>query len=202
MTMTALPMETRLQQAVEIRDVDTKAGFTRLKGRALPYSEDADIGWFLEQFAPGSLAKSIQEAARDLPLLLWHDNRSWPIGAADEWEDGKAGLDGIWRLDQSEPAQRAAQLVDDGMLTGMSIGFQPIRSAWTYVEDWNPDLGPSHKDRVVRQEARLIETSLVPTGAYVGAQTSWVRTGERPIKRESDRRALDEWKAELTRLRG
>ena len=202
MTMTALPMETRLQQAVEIRDVDTKAGFTRLKGRALPYSEDADIGWFLGQFAPGSLAKSIQEAARDLPLLLWHDNRSWPIGAADEWEDGKAGLDGIWRLDQSEPAQRAAQLVDDGMLTGMSIGFQPIRSAWTYVEDWNPDLGPSHKDRVVRQEARLIETSLVPTGAYVGAQTSWVRTGERPIKRESDRRALDEWKAELTRLRG
>ena len=202
MTMTALPMETRLQQAVEIRDVDTKAGFTRLKGRALPYSEDADIGWFLEQFAPGSLAKSIQEAARDLPLLLWHDNRSWPIGAADEWEDGKAGLDGIWRLDQSEPAQRAAQLVDDGMLTGMSIGFQPIRSAWTYVEDWNPDLGPSHKDRVVRQEARLIETSLVPTGAYVGAQTSWVRTGERPIKRESDQRALSEWKAELERLRG
>lgn len=201
MTITTLPMETRLQQNIEIRDVDVKAGYTRLKGRAVPYNEDADIGWFLEQFAPGSLAKSIQEAARDLPLLLWHDNRSWPIGAADEWEDGKAGLDGIWRLDQSEPAQRAAQLVDDGMLTGMSIGFSPIRSQWTYVDDWNPDLGPGHKDRVVRQEARLIETSLVPTGAYVGAQTSWVRTGERPIKRAQEKREVDAWRAELERLR-
>lgn len=199
--MSTAQMETRINQAFEIRDVDEKAGFTLLHGRAVPYAEDADIGWFVEQFEPGSLAKSIKEAARDLPLLLFHDGRTFPVGAADEWDDNKAGLDGTWRLDKSEEAQRAAQLVDDKMLTGMSIGFQPIRSQWTYVEDWNPDLGPGHKDRVVRQEARLIETSLVPTGAFVGAQTKWVRTAERPLQREQARRELAEWRAELERLR-
>lgn len=199
--MTVATMEARLNQAFEIRDVDTKAGYTLLHGRAVPYGEDADIGWFVEQFEPGSLAKSISEAARDLPLLLFHDGRTFPVGAADEWDDNKAGLDGTWRLDKSDEAQRAAQLVDDKMLTGMSIGFAPIRSQWTYVEDWNPDLGPEHKDRVVRQEARLIETSLVPTGAFVGAQTKWVRTGERPLKREQSRRELAAWREELERLR-
>ena len=199
--MTTAQMESRLIERFEIRDVDTSGGFTRLAGRAVPYGEGADIGWFIEEFAPGSLAKSISEAARDLPLLLFHDGRSFPIGAADEWQDGKAGLDGIWRLDKSDEAQRAAQLVDDGMLTCMSIGFQPIRSQWTYVEDWNPDLGAEHKDRVVRQEARLVETSLVPIGAYVGAQTTWVRTGERPLKREQSRRELAAWREELERLR-
>lgn len=199
--MSTATMETRLNPAFEIRDMDTKGGFTRLCGRAVPYGEDADIGWYLEQHAPGSLAKSIAEAARDLPLLLFHDGRSFPIGAADEWQDGRTALDGIWRLDHSEDAQRAAQQVDDGLLTGMSIGFQPIRSAWTYVEDWNPDLGPEHKDRVVRQESRLIETSLVPTGAFVSAATKWVRTAERPLQREQARRELAAWRAELERLR-
>lgn len=199
--MSTATMEARLNQAFEIRDVDTKGGFTRLAGRAVPYGEGADIGWFIEEFAQGSLAKSISEAARDLPLLLFHDSRTFPVGAAEEWQDGKAGLDGIWRLDKSEEAQRAAQLVDDKLLTGMSIGFQPIRSQWTYVEDWNPDLGADHKDRVVRQEARLAETSLVPTGAFVGAQTTWVRTAERPLKREQSRRELAAWREELERLR-
>jgi len=198
--MTTMQTEARLID-FQVRDVDEKNGYTLLHGRAVPYNEDADIGWFVEQFAPGSLAKSIQEAARDLPLLLFHDGRSWPVGAADEWDDNKAGLDGTWRLDKSEEAQRAAQLVDDKILTGMSIGFAPIRSTWTYVEDWNPDLGPGHKDRVVRQEARLLETSLTPTQAYVGARTSWVRTGERPIKRAQEQREVKAWRAELEKLK-
>lgn len=200
MTIT-LPTETRVLD-IELRDVDQKDGYTLLRGRAVPYNVDTDIGWFLEQFAAGSLAKSIQEAARALPLLLFHDNRSWPIGVVDAWDDHKSALDGTWRLDQSDPAQRAAQLADDGMLTGMSIGFQPIRSQWTYVEDWNPDLGPGHKDRVVRQEARLLEVSVVSTPAYKDAAIEWVRTGERPIKRAQEQRELDAWKAELERLRG
>lgn len=200
MTHTALPTEKRLLE-IQFRDVDTKDGYTLLHGRAVPYNEWADIGWFREQFAPGSLAKSIKEAARDLPLLMFHDSRTWPIGAVDEWDDNKAGLDGTWRLDKSEEAQRAAQLVDDGMLTGLSIGFVPIRSDWQYVEDWNPDLGPEHKDSVTRQEARLLETSLTPTQAYVGAKTSWVRTAERPIAREAAKRELRAWREELERLR-
>lgn len=201
MTMSTLPKETRVLE-VEIRDMDTKGGYTRLTGRAVPYDVPTDLGWFLEDFAAGSFAKSITEAARDLPLLLFHDSRTFPIGAADEWQDTKAGLDGIWRLDQSPEAQRAAQLADDGLLTGMSVGFQPIRSEWRYVEDWNPDLGEANKDRVTRLEARLLEVSVVSTPAYKDAAVKSVRTGERPIKRAVQARELDAWRTELEKLRG
>lgn len=197
--MSALQAERRLNQQFEIRDVGTKDGFTELCGRAVPYGEQADIGWYMEEHAPGSLAKSIKEAAYDLTLNVFHENRTWPIGAAREWQDTRTALDGIWRLDHSEEAQRAAQLADDGMLNGLSIEFQPIRSAWTYVEDWNPDLGPEFKDRVVRQESRLVGTALVPAGAFAGAATKWVRTAERGPREPLA--ALRSWQAELAKLR-
>lgn len=199
-TRTAVATERRLHERFEIRDVDTKDGFTRLAGRAVPYDEQADIGWFLEEHARGSFAKSIAEAARDLPLNLFHDNRTWPIGAADEWQDGRKALDAIWRLDHSEEAQRAAQLVDDRILTGLSIEFQPIRSDWQLAETFDPDRGPEYKDRVVRLESRMIGTALVQTGAFVGAQTMWVRAARAP-GRDSEPRALRAWQAELDRLR-
>jgi hypothetical protein len=200
MTTMTLPRETRVLD-VQIRDMDTKDGYTRLAGRALPYGVETDIGWYKESFAAGSLAKSIAEAARDLPLLLFHDGRTFPIGAADEWQDSRTALDGIWRLDHGAEAQRAAQLADDGLLTGMSIGFAPVRSEWTYLPDneWNPDLG--QKDRVTRLEARLLEVSVVSTPAYKDAAVKWVRTGEQPIKRAMQAREVDAWRAELERLR-
>lgn len=196
-------VETRIQP-FEIRDVDEKAGFTRLCGRAVPYDEFADIGWFMEQHEPGSLAKSIKEAAQALPLLLFHDTRSLSsmIGSVDEWQDSRKALDAIWKLEQHDEAQRAAELVHNGTLTRMSIGFVPIRSDWKLVEDFNPDLGPEHKDRVVRQESRLLETSLVSAGAFVGAQTKWVRTAGNPKRHQTPaRRELAVWREELERLR-
>lgn len=198
-TGTEIKVEKRLQ-TVEIRDVDTQAGFTRLYGRAVPYGEDADLGWFLEKHEPGSFAKSIREAARDLHLNLFHENRTYPIGAADEWQDTRTALDCIWRLDHSEEAQRAAQLVDDKILTGLSIEFLPIRSDWKLAEPFDPDRGPEYKDRVVRLESRLLGTALVQAGAFVGAQTMWVRSAHAP-GRDAEPRALLAWQAELEKLR-
>ena len=62
--------------------------------------------------------------------------------------------------------QVAGQHAADGFLTGMSVGFSPVRSTWRYAVDWNPDLGADHMDHVVRHEARLHEVSLTPTPAY------------------------------------
>jgi HK97 family phage prohead protease len=176
-----------------------------LEGTAVPYNRDADIGFFVEQFSPGSLAKSITEAARSLPLHLFHDSASFPIGVASEWRDGKDALEGVWKLDDSDLAQRAAKLAqadDDGtaLLGYMSIRFAPIRSEWTYVDDWNPDLGPNHKDHVIRTEARLLETSLVSTPAYKEAAVSFVRTAERAISREASGREVKGWREYLERV--
>lgn len=200
-TTTATPERRTTSVGIQLRDAETTESLSMLSGRAVPYGESADIGWFLEEFAPGSLAKSIKEAARALPLLMFHDSNAFPIGAASSWEERSDGLWGVWRLDKGETAQRAAQLAKDELLSFMSIRFAPIRSTWTYADDFNPDLGPEFKDRVVRHEARLLETSLVSTPAYAGAAVEWVRSGETVRSRTSATRAADHWRAELERLR-
>lgn len=202
--MTTITPEARLipDATMHLRAVETTDTLSQLSGIAVPYNQETDIGFFLESFAPGSLAKSIKESARALPLLLFHDDMSFPVGVASEWHEETAGLRGVWRLDGSDVAQRAAQLAKDELLSFMSIRFVPIRSAWTYVQDWNPDAGPAGKDRVVREEARLIETSLVSTPAYNGATVQWVRSGERPILRDAGRRELEEWRRFVAEHRG
>lgn len=214
MGRTTLPDERRTAP-LQLLDVETTDSLKYLSAVAVPYGEAADIGMFMEDFAPGSLAKSIKEAARSLPLHVFHDDmpmyaamsfEGWPIGVAHEWHDDSNALRGVWKLDDSVKAQRAAQLAkpdDQGrsMLGYMSIRFQPIRSAWTYAEDWNPDLGPAYKDRVTRTEARLVSVSLVSTPAYKSAGVEWVRSTEPRRVPESSARELDEWAAYLEQVK-
>lgn len=182
-------------------------GHQFLHGRAVPYGDPADIGWYLEEHEAGSFAKSIKEASRGLPLLMFHDSRRNPIGVASEWDDNSAGLDGIWKLDTSDDAQEAARLATpdengDAILGYMSIGFAPIRSEWTFVEDFNPDLGETHKDRVLRKESRLLEVSLVPAPAFKKAAVQFVRTAERQRVVADPAADVKAWRAEFDKLRG
>lgn len=160
--------------------VDVEADNRRISGRAVPYNTFTSIGWFAEQHAPKSFAKSIREAARKLPLLMWHNNQTWPVGVSEEWDDNDNGLDCTWLMDSSEEAERAADLAEKGMLTGLSIGFAPIRSEWEYVadEDWDPNRGVDGMDKVTRLESRLLEVSITPTPAFAGAKVSQVRSRE------------------------
>lgn len=201
--MTITAPEARLFDGFQLRDIETTDNLTFIEARAVPYGVQADVGWYLEDHAQGSLGKSIKEAARDLPLLLFHDNRSFPIGAADEWREAKDGLYGVWRLDGSAEAQRAAKQAKDGFLSYMSIGFNPIRSTWTMVDDWDPDRGPEHKDRVTRLESRLLEVSLVSTPAFKDATVNLVRSADARMRgaQRGARPALTAWRAELERMR-
>jgi len=178
MTITLTAPEGRLFPALELREIETTPGFTMLRGLAVPYNEFASIGWFLEAFAPGSLAKSIKEAARALPLNLFHDGRSFPIGAAAKWIEESRGLIGEWKLDGSETAQEAARHANEDRLTGLSIEFAPIRSEWEEAEIWAPSKGPEFMDKVTRIEARLGAVGLVQTPAYVQAGVELVRSAD------------------------
>lgn len=149
--------------------------YSTLEGRAVPYGEEANLRWFLESHDPASLKKTTAGAAKQAPLLLFHNNQQMPIGHAESWKHADDGLDGLWRLNSSAAAQEAAQMADAGDLKGMSIGFMPIRSRWEFVDDWDPDEGPDHMDRVTRLESRLIEVSVTPTPAFSGAQVASVR---------------------------
>lgn len=192
MTVTLRAPEVRTYDALEVREMDATDSGRFLEGRAVPYGTFADIGWFLEQHDAGSFARSITEAAEKLPLLLWHDSRTFPVGVSHEWRDNGEGLDVVWKMDDSDEAGRALDLATKGMLTGLSIGFAPIRSKWEYAEDWDPDLGENHKDRVTRQESRLLEVSLTPTPAFAGAQVALVRSRD---QRQLDQRKTEELRA-------
>jgi HK97 family phage prohead protease len=142
--------------------------FTSVTGRVVPWNTWADIGFFLERFDRGAFTASIVKQPA-VPLLKWHDNRAWPIGVADAWDDQPDGLHARFRLLGSADSQLAGAYARDSILTGLSVGFAPVRSSWTFTNDFAPELGPEHMDRVTRHEARLLEVSLTPTPAYVDA---------------------------------
>lgn len=176
--MRLMPNEVRTYEvALEIRDAQVVGRpYQYLEGRAVPYDTWASVGWFIEQHAAGSFKQSTKAGSgKGLPLLLFHDNRTFPIGQATEWRHDD-GLTGVWKLSDSAEAQRAAKACEAGELRGMSVGFQSIRADWEFVEDWAPELGPDHMDRVTRTESRLLEVSLTPTPVFVDAEVSLVRS--------------------------
>ena len=162
--------ELRVFRGLELRDVEAE-GFRWLHGRAVPYDTWQDVGWYMEMIKKGAFAKSIKEAARRLPLLLFHDSRSFPVGVSEKWTETDDGLDVVWKLDTSERAQEAARLASEGMLTGLSVGFQGIQAERTYDDE-------TGLSWVERTEARLLEVSLTPTPAYAGAKVALVRSRE------------------------
>lgn len=175
--------ELRVFRGLELRDVAAD-GARWLEGRAVPYGTWQDVGWYMEMIKKGAFAKSIKEAARRLPLLLFHDERSFPVGVSEKWTETDDGLDVVWKLDTSERAQEAARLASEGMLTGLSVGFQGIQAERTYDDE-------TGLSWVERTEARLLEVSLTPTPAYAGAKVALVRSrephvnGSAPTRRRS-----------------
>lgn len=188
--------------AFELRDVDEGKGgvLKKLAGRAVPYGVDTDIGWFIEQMQYGVFKKSISEAARSLPLLLFHNEHALPVGVNDEWTERRDGLDGVWSIDSRPEAQEAARLAKPdasgrSMLGYLSVRFLPIQSQWTYAT------ATGEPDRVVRTEARLVETSLVSTPAYQGAAVEWVRSMDPALRQEARGRRIKGWEEYLAKVK-
>jgi phage prohead protease, HK97 family len=192
---------------LELRDAHPSGRpYRHLEGRAVPYDTWENVGWFLEQHVAGSFERSTKGGSgKNAPLLLFHDNRSWPVGHAESWTHESDGMHGVWRLNATPEAQKAAQMASDGDLTGLSIGFQPIHSKWELVDDWDPEADADHMDRVSRLESRLIEVSITPTPAFQDAQVTLVRhqarysrEARRQVRGETEK---DRWLAELGRLK-
>ena len=174
----------------ELREMDGTDSGSMLSGLAVPYSEEfEDVGWYFERFRKGVFAKSIREAAKGLPLLMFHDSAKMPVGVSVEWREANDGLHGVWKIDTADPvAVEAARKARDGFLTGLSVGFAPIENGTTREYDDHDAL------YVTRTEARLLEVSLTPTPAYAGAQVQYVRSRETDTRKRTVQRArLAEW---------
>jgi uncharacterized protein len=141
-----------------------------LHGRILPYNEPTEVtdGWrpYREMFAFGSLQRSLAERGHKIHLLAAHDQRKFPIGRAVELNEQPDGVHGVFAVSDTSDGNDLLTLVRDGIVTGFSVGFTPIRDR-------------QDGDVIVRLEASLREVSAVTRPAYAGAEIVGVRAAER-----------------------
>ena len=182
---------------LKVRAAD--GGPRMIEGMAVPYGVETRLSpWATERIVAGAFRKSVQEAARALPLLLHHDGGDWPIGVARSWEHRDVGLFGTWEMDDAVRAAEALRLAEKGFLTGLSVGFMPIREEATELD---PDEHDGAEVRFDVLEARLVEVSLVATPAYADAGVVAVRSTSRAQTRNRPRPRLTAARSWLAALR-
>ena len=75
----------------------------------------------------GAFAKTLRENAPRIKVLFQH-NADWPIGVPEQLVENARGLYIKAVLSSTPRALEAGQLLRDGVITEMSIGFDPINS--------------------------------------------------------------------------
>jgi len=159
-------LETRAFElaGIEIRDDDD--GYHHLVGIVAPWAATYDTGRYIESFGPKVFDKSIKERGDRIPLLEQHNRSANPVGMSVSWEKTADGLVGDFRLARTNRGEEVRQLATDGMVTGLSVGFHPVRNQQRTVN------GRQHVSRI---EARLDHVGFVTAPAYDNAQVLAVR---------------------------
>jgi len=140
-----------------------------LAGLAVPYGVEVRVGSrFTERFAFGAFADARPE---DVPVLATHDHEDLPIGRAITLAETPAGLEAELRVSQTRRGDEVLELVKDGAVTGLSVGFVPVE------DRWNPA-----RTVVERVKAKLVELSLTAFPQYADARILAVREEQEPIR--------------------
>ncbi len=140
-----------------------------IEGTIVPYGQEARIGpRTVEMFHPGAFAGTRPEA---VPLLTLHNRETLPIGRAVELRDEPARWYGAFRVSKTSLGDEVLELVRDGALTGLSVGFYPVPGG----DRWTRD-----RARVERIRARAHHVGVVPFPAYDDARIAAVRAAIPP----------------------
>jgi HK97 family phage prohead protease/HK97 family phage major capsid protein len=181
-------------RAFPVRADDSDQART-VRGLAVPYGVEIELfdGYF-EQVAPSALAPRAQDAT-SLKLVWRHDE---PIGLVTEVSETDAGIEIAARFSDTAAARDAYQLVRDGVIDRLSIGFMPLASDVREEEDGT---------HTTITSLDLREVSLVPWPAYDTARVTEVRnthTPKEPMPMPAPQYAtpadLDEVRADITDL--
>lgn len=138
-------------------------------GRAVPYSVNQVINRSLtERFEPGAFAAQLVAGHR-VPFTRGHMSQGGVlIGKTLSLEERSDGLYGQWRVSQTPAGDETLELLKDGVLEQLSIGFREMPGGTTNANGV-----------AVRTRAHLIEVSVVMNGAYgENAAVNEVRTEE------------------------
>ena len=145
-------------------ELEVREDQRQIVGVAVPYNTQIRVGRYLETFRPGAFADH-----PPAPLTATHprDAGTLPIGVSVELRDQPDGLHGIWRVSKTSLGDEVLELVRDGAVTGLSIGFIPVTDRWT------PD-----RSQVERVRAALDHVAIVRTPAYPDARIAALRAAQ------------------------
>lgn len=145
-----------LSPLVEERAVEKR----EIVARIVPYDTPILVRGKPESFARGSLA-DINPA--DVRLHVMHDynQKALPVGKMISLEERDDGAYAVFKVAQTTKGDEVLQLVAEGILSDVSVGFVPeVRTS----------------EGVIRKVKAMPEVSLVPKGAYPGATVLAVRS--------------------------
>jgi HK97 family phage prohead protease len=130
-------------------------------GMAVPYGTETLIGGVRESFAEGSFDP---ENVIGKPLAYRHGE---PVGIITNAENREDGLYIDFDIVDTALGRDAAVLARTSTIKGLSVGFNPVTSAWNRA-----------KDAIQHTAANLLEVSLTPYPAYATAGVSAIREEE------------------------
>lgn len=142
-----------------------------LEARIIPYGESATIcdppDYITEQerFAPGAFDRQINAAHRVKVWLstLHEQGIRGIVGHGEKLEDRDDGVYATFRIHENPDGDKALQMVRDGLLPALSVEFKDLQSV-------------KRAGFVERVRAHLHAVSLVPVGAYKGAEVLALRS--------------------------
>lgn len=144
-------------------DVNAAPDGRTLEGRLVPFDKPAKVQdpggpAYVELFAQGCFRRQLQAPNRVSLRFEHRDGLTDRLGRGlDLWEDEEATW-GRFKVADGPIGDHALALVDDGVVSGFSIGFVPRRSR------------RNEAGQVVRTLCSLEEVSLVPEPAYAGTE--------------------------------
>lgn len=150
-------MTTLETRQLEIR-ASVNADARTVTGVGVPYNETITIWGQRERLAPGSVE------AEGAKLLYRHAE---PIGLVIDATDDATGWHPTAKISSTARGDEAYQLAKDGVLDGLSIGFEPL--------EFHYEADDEGQQVIVYDRVRVREVSLVPFPAYPSARVKDVR---------------------------
>lgn len=145
---------------LEVRDERT------IVGTAVPYGVQIRVGKYLETFRPGAFADS-DPTRTHLTAMHPTSAEQLPIGITLELEDQPEGLRGTFRVSRTQLGDEVLELVRDGAVSGLSIGFIADEDRWS-----------ADRSSVERLHAFLDHVAIVRVPAYDSARITALRAAQ------------------------
>ena len=150
-----------------VRD-DLDGEYRHLIGIVVPWNSTYEMpDGRTESFDKGAFDKSVQARGDRIPLYQNHETTlAMPVGMAVSFENRQDGLLADFKMARTVRGEESTNLARDKFVTGLSVGFRPIRNRTERRGD---------TEHVTRVEAALDHVGFVSTPAYSDAQVLAVR---------------------------